>query len=125
MIIGIGSDLVSVGRMEKALAKRPALAARLLTPAELDTFARENRSAAYLAKRFAAKEAIAKALGCGIGASMSWQDVETSRSASGQPLVQLSGGALQRMRELGAERCFLSISDEAGLALACAVLEAD
>ncbi len=123
MILGIGTDLVSIDRMRSALQRRPALAKRILSPEELALFSRHADPAAYLAKRFAAKEAIAKALGCGIGARMSWQDVTTRADASGCPRVELRGNAEQRMLSLGGKRCLLSLSDDAGLALAFALIE--
>lgn len=123
MIIGIGSDVVAIERIEAALERRSTFAERILTTAELDVFFQETRPAAYLAKRFAAKEAIAKALGCGIGGNMSWQDVETRRGASGKPEVTFSGAALAQMTRLGGKTCHLSISDEVSVALAFAVIE--
>lgn len=123
MIVGIGSDIVSIERIRAALERRPAFAMRILTPAEMDVFQQEPNPSAYLAKRFAAKEAIAKALGCGVGGNLSWQDVETRRGELGKPEVELTGAASERMYQLGATRCHLSISDEVSLALAFAVVE--
>jgi len=123
MIVGIGSDVVQIDRIEAALARRYGFAERILTPTELATFQNETKPAAYLAKRFAAKEAIAKALGCGIGEKMSWQDVETYRSGLGKPEVNFSGAALEQLNRLGGKSCHLSLSDEHSVALAFAVIE--
>lgn len=123
MIIGIGSDIVSVERVASALQRRPSFADRILTTGEMTTFKSEAKPEAYLAKRFAAKEAIAKALGCGIGEHMSWQDVETRRGPSGKPEVEFSGAALQRLKAIGGSTCHLSLSDEVSMALAFAVIE--
>ena len=67
MIAGFGTDIVEVARIEQALDRTPALARRILTPAELDVFSAAREPARFLAKRFAAKEACVKALGTGIG----------------------------------------------------------
>ena len=125
VIVGIGTDLVSISRIGAVLERRPTFAQRILTAYELEIFNKEINPAAYLAKRFAAKEAIAKALGCGIGARMSWQDVETRRGPSGAPEVSLKGAAWAQMQALGASRCHLSMSDEVSVALAFAVIETD
>jgi holo-[acyl-carrier protein] synthase len=123
MIVGIGSDVVQIDRIEAALARRPGFAQRILTPTEMATFQHEAKPAAYLAKRFAAKEAIAKALGCGIGEKMSWQDVETYRTDLGKPEVSFTGAALKQLNRLGGKSCHLSLSDELSVALAFAVIE--
>lgn len=123
MIVGIGSDIVQIDRIEAALARHQRFAERILTPIEIAIFEKEAKPAAYLAKRFAAKEAIAKALGCGIGKNMSWQEVETRRGAQGKPEVEFSGAALERLTSLGGKTCHLSMSDEISVALAFAVIE--
>ena len=75
-----------------------------------------------LAKRFAAKEAVAKALGTGIGRGVSWQDIRVDHDENGAPLVELSGGALEVASRRGGDTVALSISDEAEYVVAFAVL---
>jgi holo-[acyl-carrier protein] synthase len=94
----IGIDVLEVGRLERALARRPSLRSRLFTEAELAYSAEHARPALHLAARFCAKEAVAKALALDAWA---WQDVEvvTTRTA---PEVRLTGAAAARASELGA-----------------------
>ena len=93
---GLGLDLLEIDRLERALARRPRLAARLFTQAERDYAAARARPGQHLAARFCAKEAVAKALRL---EAWSWQDVEVD--AAGK--VRLRGAAARRARELGGE----------------------
>ncbi|WP_409291093.1 holo-ACP synthase [Peribacillus sp. SCS-37] len=88
MIKGIGMDLVEMHRMEELLKRQPRLPERILTPNERKQFSklREKRKIEYLAGRFAAKEAFAKASGTGIGSSLSFLDIEIAKAASGKPV---------------------------------------
>ncbi|MDA9090536.1 holo-ACP synthase [Porticoccaceae bacterium] len=123
MIMGIGTDIVEIERITNILA-RPGdkFMQRVLTPAEQAEFLRLNHSAAYLAKRFAAKEAVAKALGTGIGHGVSFQDMNVVNDDRGAPAVELSGGANDVMQGLGATKVLLSIADERHYAVAYAIL---
>lgn len=122
MIIGVGTDLVHISRVEKTLSKLSMrFAKRILTPNELVIFHTSTSPASYLAKRFAAKEAASKSLGTGIG-KISWQDMEVVNNVSGAPCLVLSGAALQRMQELGGQAIHLSLSDEQDLALAFVIV---
>ena len=124
MVIGIGCDLASVARVERSLAQLGArFAERILAPAELALFASSSQPAAYLAKRFASKEAVAKALGTGIGAAASFQDISISSGARGKPQVELSGSARATAAAMGVRSIKISISDEADMALAFVILE--
>ncbi|OUS02707.1 holo-ACP synthase [Gammaproteobacteria bacterium 54_18_T64] len=127
MIVGIGSDLVHISRIEAVLERRgEAFAKRILRPEELLSFTQKNTArsqAAFLAKRFAAKEAVSKALKTGIG-EVSWQHILVSNTASGAPEITLSDNALLACRALGAETIHLSLSDEQDMALAFVVLSA-
>jgi holo-[acyl-carrier protein] synthase len=124
MIVGIGTDLVDISRIEKSIARNPqALARRVLTVAELDKYLSHSKSADYLAKRFAAKEAAAKALGTGIG-KISWQDLEVTNDDSGAPRLTFSGNAKQLMTALGGDSIQLSLADDGGFALAFVVISA-
>jgi holo-[acyl-carrier protein] synthase len=92
---GIGIDIVLVERMARRLGDEKFLG-RLFHPGELENAGSGPGRAARLAARWAAKEAMAKALGCGFGPELSWADVEVFRQESGQPLLKLSGRAMKR-----------------------------
>lgn len=124
MSLGIGTDIVAISRIASALERQgPKFAARILTTTELFLFQQNTQPARYLAKRFAAKEAILKALGTGLAQGMRWQDIEISRNELGGPVVSLTGAAQARMHALGGQRMLLSLSDEQDLAIAFASLE--
>jgi holo-[acyl-carrier protein] synthase len=94
---GIGIDLLDVGRLERALERRPRLAERVFTDAERAYAEARARPAMHLAARFCAKEAVAKALGL---TAWSWRDVEVVATGAA-PEVRLSGGVARRAAELG------------------------
>ena len=122
-MIGIGTDIVEVQRVEAVWHRHgERFSDRILTPGERQILREQAQPWRYLAKRFAAKEAIAKCLGTGIGVQLSWQDMEVQRDAQGAPLVQLTprGSALAMSR--GGTRVLLSIADEHAYAVAFAVL---
>ncbi|MFW1678429.1 holo-ACP synthase [Pontibacter sp. JAM-7] len=123
MILGLGTDLLELERMQQALRRTPKLSARILTGTEQIAFAQAKDAPRYLAKRFAAKEAIAKALGSGIGRGVSWQHIEINKDQHGRPVVELSGGAKQWAKTLGIQQVHLSYSDERAYILAFAVAE--
>lgn len=126
MIIGIGTDLVLVSRIEAVLSRQgERFARRILTPDELERYRAHGQPARYLAKRFAAKEAILKALGTGLAGGMSWQDMQIDNDALGAPNVVLGGAALARLQAQGGGRMLLSLSDEREQALAFVVWSAD
>jgi len=114
-IVGVGIDVVDLSRFEDSLRRTPGLAERLFTPAEA------SRPPASLAARFAAKEALAKALGA--PANLAWHDAEVVSEDSGRPLFALRGTVAARAAELGAAHVHLSLSHDAGLASAVVVLE--
>ncbi|WP_280771306.1 holo-ACP synthase [Salipaludibacillus daqingensis] len=89
MIQGIGLDIVQLKRIELAYLRRKSFAKRILTEEERETFETlsDKRKIEFLAGRFAAKEAYAKALGCGIGKALSFQDIDVKKTASGQPWI--------------------------------------
>src|ERR1700723_3784170 len=92
MILGIGTDLIEVTRIAKAYEKFGArFANRILLPDEIAYCESHRNPAPFLAARFAAKEAISKAFGTGIGAQLGWQDMEIRRRESGEPFVVLHG----------------------------------
>jgi holo-[acyl-carrier protein] synthase len=116
---GIGLDLLDVARLERALARRPSLAARLFTDAERAYAETRARPAMHLAARFCAKEAVAKALAL---TEWSWRDVEVVGGGDEPPSVRLTGAAGARARELGAT-VSISLTHTAGMAGAVAVTE--
>lgn len=114
-IIGVGIDVVDIERFGESIARTPSLKARLFTPGEA------VRPLASLAARFAAKEAIAKALGAPYG--MDWHDAEVVSEDSGRPLLTIQGTVRARADELGVAHVHLSLSHDAGIASAVVVLE--
>ncbi|RLK50317.1 holo-[acyl-carrier protein] synthase [Alkalispirillum mobile] len=126
MIIGVGTDLVEIGRMERMLARHGERALdRLLHPSERQECPQApDRAARFLARRFAAKEAAAKALGTGIAGGIRFTDLQVDHDDKGRPLLQLHGEARNRARQLGVSAYHLSISDEQTHALAFVVLTA-
>ena len=115
MIVGVGIDVVGVGRFAETLERTPGLAERLFTIAE------RQRTIASQAARFAAKEALAKALGAPGG--LHWHDAEVVSTDDGRPWLQVSGTVAKRCDELNVETIHLSISHDAGIASAVVVLE--
>lgn len=115
MIIGIGVDLVDVPRFEQSLARTPALLQRLFSPAERILKPRS------LAARYAAKEALIKALGGSDG--VHWTDIEVASEPSGRPVFALSGSTASVVAERGITALHLSLSHDAGLAAAYVVAE--
>lgn len=115
MIIGVGTDVCALERFEAMVARRPGILERLLTPDEaaLPTASR--------AARFAAKEALAKALGSPGG--LVWRDAEVVRGEHGQPSFRLSGTVRDLLERLGGTDVHLSLSHDAGVALALVIVE--
>ena len=129
MILGIGSDLVDVARIEKVIERHgERFLARIFTPAERARAERRANRAATYAKRFAAKEACAKALGTGLRAGVFWRDMGVVNLPSGRPTMKLTGGALTRLRSItpaGCEpRIDVTITDEGPMAQALVVISA-
>ena len=116
MIVGIGVDVCDTTRFAESLRRTPSLAERLFTEAERALVGES------LAGRFAAKEAIAKALGCPAG--LEWHDAEVVREADGRPTWRLQGTVLAAAESLGVTAAHLSLSHDGGLVSAFVVLEA-
>lgn len=124
MILGIGTDIVQIDRIEAALQRQgERLAKRILTPREQAHFDGHSQPARYLAKRFAAKEAAAKALGTGIAQGVSFQHFEIDNDALGAPQLSFSGEAAKLQSLRGIKALHLSLSDERDYAVAMVVLE--
>jgi holo-[acyl-carrier protein] synthase len=115
MIVGVGVDVCDVARFECTLRRTPELSQRLFTEEE------RTRPPHSLAARFAAKEALSKALGAPTG--LGWHDAEVVNESSGRPVLVLRGSVLAAAEALGVERSHLSISHDAGIATAFVVLE--
>jgi holo-[acyl-carrier protein] synthase len=129
MIIGIGSDLCRIDRIEKTLARfGERFVARVFTETERLRSERKVERAASYAKRFAAKEACAKALGTGLRMGTAWRDMGVVNLRSGQPTLQLTGKAAERLKSITPAGhhavLHLTITDDAPYALAVVVIEA-
>jgi holo-[acyl-carrier protein] synthase len=126
-VVGIGTDIIDINRIIKMNdAVRAKLALRVLTSIELAQYQQLERlnSQRFLAKRWAAKEAAAKALGTGIAQGVSFQHIHISNLPSGQPQLAFSDIALTKASALGVHHCWLSIADEKDYATAFVVLSA-
>lgn len=117
MLIGLGTDVCSIQRLSESLARTPNLKARLFHENE------QALSDQSLAGRFAAKEALAKAIGD--PKLVVWNEIEISNDELGKPAFQLHGKTATNVASTGAERIWLSISHDAGVAVATVVLEAN
>jgi holo-[acyl-carrier protein] synthase len=121
MIIGVGIDVASIDRFEASLRRTPSMAERLFTERELRLPSGERRGTASLAARFAAKEALAKALGAPGG--LAWTDAEVRTEGSGRPVLEVRGTVAARAAELGVVSWHLSLSHDAGVASAVVIAE--
>jgi holo-[acyl-carrier protein] synthase len=125
VIYGVGTDLIEIPRIEAALRRFGArFAQRILCPPELRRFEGHRQPAAYLAKRFAAKEAFTKALGTGIHAPANWHGVWVVNLRSGKPALEFTPALRALMDARGVGHAHLSLTDERTLASATVVLEA-
>jgi holo-[acyl-carrier protein] synthase len=126
VIYGVGSDLIEIPRVERALARfGERFARRILCEPELRRFHGHAKPAAYLAKRFAAKEAFTKALGTGIHAPANWHGVWVINLKSGKPQLEFSAALAKLLRDRGIQRSHLTLTDERGMASATVILECD
>ena len=130
MIVGIGTDIIEIDRIEQAIAK---LGDRFITKnfstAEIKAAERFKNPIAYYAKRFAAKEAFAKALGTGIGGAAAFKDISTLNDKQGAPYIELTGDAAMYIKNLQKNtgsrtiKIHISLSDEKQYAQAFVILE--
>ena len=126
MIYGVGTDMVEIARVALALERfGERFAERILCAPELERFRALGRPAAYLAKRFAVKEAFGKALGCGVRSPADWHGVWVSNHDLGQPKLEFSTALAALLEAQGIRRTHVSISDERRLASATVILECD
>ena len=129
MIIGIGSDLTDIRRIEKTIARHgERFLNRIFTESERARAERRANRAATYAKRFAAKEACAKALGTGMRLGVFWRDMGVVNLPTGRPTMRLTGGALKRLQEITPDgfepQIDVTITDEYPLAQAFVVISA-
>lgn len=129
MIIGIGSDLIDIRRIEKTLERHPErFVARVFTEVEQQKSERRKERAASYAKRFAAKEACSKALGTGFSRGVFWRDMGVVNLPGGKPTMELTGGAAKRLAEMlpAGHEAFVhvTITDDFPLAQAFVIIEA-
>jgi holo-[acyl-carrier protein] synthase len=123
-IVGLGTDIAEIERVEKALSRSgDSFARRILTEAEFALFTQRKQKVRYLAKRFAAKEAASKALGTGIAKGVSFQHFSILNDDHGKPHLTLTGKALDIAQALQVSAVHLSISDERFYAVATVILE--
>lgn len=124
MIIGIGTDIVDIDRIERLLQRHPKrFAHKILSTNELKAFERCTKPHRFLAKRFAVKEAFVKAVGLGLRHGMQWKDIATLHDEWGKPILQLNGRAREIADELGINAYHVSIADEQHTAIAYLILE--
>ncbi len=123
MIIGTGIDLVEIERIRDVLLRQPAFRDRILTRSERAAADSRFDATAYLASRFAAKEAVAKSLGSGIGQGISFQQIEVLNREDGEPYVRLTGTAKEKADSKGVNSVHISISDTDSHAIAQVILE--
>lgn len=123
MIFGIGTDVVTIARMEEALERHgERFAQRILAESELSAYKESSKPAHFLAKRFAAKEATAKAFGTGFRNGLSMTHITVENDELGKPLLCFTGYAEQYCTEQGIGESFLSLSDEKDHAIAFVTL---
>jgi len=126
MIVGIGTDIVSIDRIAGVLERHgERFVNRVLTPEERERYARTNEKArpGHLAKRWAAKEAFAKAIGTGIHPPFTWQSITVGRDSKGKPLVVPSEKMALHLESMGVRDSHITLTDDAGIAVAFVVLE--
>ena len=121
MIVGIGIDLVDIPRFAETITRNPAILERILGASEIRDSGGDVRSPASLAARFAAKEALAKALGAPAG--LSWHDAAVVMDEAGKPSLMVAGSVAARAAELGVDAWHLSLSHDGGSAVAMVVAE--
>jgi holo-[acyl-carrier protein] synthase len=126
LIVGIGTDVASIERIRGVLERHgERFVKRVLTADERGRYERVNARAraSHLAKRWAAKEAFSKAIGTGIHPPFTWHSITVTRDPSGAPGIQPNADMARYLRERGVRRSHLSLTDDAGVAVAFVVLE--
>ena len=124
MILGVGSDLIDIRRIEAAIARfGDRFIDRIFTEAERRRCERRANPGPSYARRFAAKEAVSKAFGTGIGKAMGWRSIDIQKKPSGEPFLVLSGPAEELATKRGVTAALVTLSHTEHHAVACVVLE--
>ena len=121
-IMGIGTDIVQISRIQQVAERRETFAKRVLHANELVIFKSHSQQYHYLAKRFAAKEALAKAIGTGIRGGIHLAEIETRNDKLGKPYFHFHGTTREHMERLSFGESFLTLSDEREYAVAYVIL---
>ena len=125
MILGVGIDLIEVARVEHSIERfGERFLRRVLLESEIRYCLAHKRPGPHVAARFAAKEAVSKAFGTGIGGQLGWHDIEVERKESGEPFVTLRDKACELMKARGAQKLHLTLSHTEHHATAFVILEA-
>lgn len=123
-IVGIGTDIVQVSRINRLIERYPvALAERILHENEFKSFKKHKSKNSFIAKRFAGKEAVAKALGTGIAEGVTFKEIEITNDSKGKPELILHGKTLEIAQNIGVNKNYISLSDEQHYAIAYVILE--
>jgi holo-[acyl-carrier protein] synthase len=126
MILGVGIDIIEVSRIEASYERfGERFVNRILLPEEIRYCLTHKKPGPFLAARFAAKEAVSKAFGTGIGAQLGWHDMEVRRRESGEPFVVLHGGGQKLIAARGGRAVLISLSHTQNYATAVAILEGE
>jgi len=124
MIFGVGTDIVEVARIRRIVDRfGERFASRILSPGEIAAYRVCRRPVPFLAKHFAAKEAMVKALGTGFGNGVRAREIAVVHASSGQPLIDCCGRTRMIIKEMGVGQAFLSIADEDAYAIAFVTLQ--
>jgi holo-[acyl-carrier protein] synthase len=123
-VLGIGVDLVECARIEHSIERfGDRFLNRIFTPGEIEYSKSMKYPARHLAARFAAKEAISKAFGTGIGKAMGWRDIDVQKKPSGEPFLVFTGGAEELAKQRGVKNALITLSHTDHHAMAMIVLE--
>lgn len=126
MMVGLGTDLCRVSRIERALRRwGKRFERRVFTPGEIGYCRERRRPEVHFASRFAAKEAVFKALGTGVARGVRWKEVEVVRQSGQAPQLRFSGRVARLLEERGVEAAHLSLTHDGDYALAVVVLEGE
>ena len=124
MILGVGIDIIEVGRIRSSYERfGERFLNRILLPNEIAYCLSHKVPAPFLAARFAAKEAVSKAFGTGIGKAMGWRDIDVRKKPSGEPFLIFSGGAKELAQQRGVTTALITLSHTEQHAMATVVLE--
>lgn len=126
MVVGLGTDLIEIARIEKSIARfGERFLGRVYTPGEIAFCRRKKNAAESFAARFAAKEAAAKALGTGISRGVGWQEIEVVRQQGERPEIVFHERAAERARAMGVKHTAISLTHSRDTAIAVVILESD